>query len=104
MTKRDRLGQPVEQHIHFADAVRCLLLVEQAGMTRHLPQPQQSFQHKHLRVLEPLLLDLITKLGPVVRGEPVVCGLLLRRQVDPDLLLGFCRELGQHLPLRAVQQ
>ena len=79
----------------------CTFFIDQTGMTRRLPQPEEGFENVHSRLLDPYLFDPAQQRLAVVRAQFIVKGALDLIQFAIDGLFRFRRQLLSNLLLRA---
>ena len=93
----------LEQHLQLGARVAAALRVDERGVARGLPQPEERLEHVDLGSLEPALLHLLLEGGAVVGAQRHVERLMRAREVDHHRLLGAIGQVLRDLPLGAPQ-
>ena len=92
-----------EQHIELRARRVDLRSIDQPGMTRRLPQPQQRLQHVQPRLVPPFLRDALRQRLTIVVPQLVVALTLGAAQAADDRVLDALRQIACDVRFRAAQ-
>src|SRR2546427_247821 len=100
----EHLQQARLQHVEFGRGLPDAPLIEQPGMERRLPKPQQRFEDLYLRPGNAVAFDARKQRPAVMVAQLFVELALLAFEFAVKRLLDLRRQVANHLLLRATQQ